>query len=222
MSFQKGTASSSVVGQGGKSGWTGVSSGCLSAGKPTKLLNEREFSERIFIPISVSVQLVEGGPTLTGKAAHNTIFFSKEQFNAGLHFPLSSNFKQFLHHTQIPSAYIHPNIVRVLMGCNILNMFFHLDLFLLEVLFVYTIKKGKRDIFNMFTHIMSLQLVMGLPDSNKGGAKGHVLVWGPWATLIEHPERDFHPNCSLKIPDRDGSECHFLLLLFVELTPLGR
>ena len=167
MSFQKGTASSSVAGQGGKSGWTGVSSGCPSAGKPTKLLNEREFSERIFIPISVSVQLVEGGPTLTGKAAHNTIFFSKKQFNTGLHFPLSSNFKQFLHHTQIPSAYIHPNIVRVLMGCNILNMFFHLDLSLLEVLFVYTIKKGKRDIFNMFTHIPSLQLVTGLPDSNK-------------------------------------------------------
>lgn len=93
------------------------------------------------------------------------------------------------------------------MGCNILNMLFHLDLSLLEVLFVYTIKKGKRDIFSMFAHIPSLQLVTGLPDSNKGRAKGHVLVWGPWAGLIEHPEKDFHPNCSLKILGRDGFEC---------------
>ena len=36
------------------------------------------------------------------------------------------------------------------MECNILNMFFHLDLFLLEILFVYTIKKSKKDIFSMF------------------------------------------------------------------------
>ena len=62
------------------------------------------------------------------------------------------------------------------MGCSILNMIFQLDLSLLEVLFIYTLKKGKYDIFSMFAHISSLQLVMGLPDSNKGGAKRHVLV----------------------------------------------
>lgn len=112
----------------------------------------------------------------TKKVGHNTIFFSKEQFNVGLRFPIWPLFKQFLHYTKIPPTYIHPNIVRVLMGCNILNMLFHLDLSLLEVLFIYTIKKGKNDIFSMFAHISSLQLVTGLPNSNKGGAKGHVLV----------------------------------------------
>ena len=97
----------------------------------------------------------------------------------GLRFPLLSLFKQFLHYTQIPLAHIHPNIVRVLMGCSILNMLFHLDLSLLEVLFAYTIKKCKKDIFSMFSHIPPLQLVTGLPNSNKGEAKGHVLVQGP-------------------------------------------
>lgn len=61
------------------------------------------------------------------------------------------------------------------MGCSILNMLFRLDLSLLEVLFVYTIKNGKNDIFSMFANIPSLQLVTSLPDSNKrggGGAKG--------------------------------------------------
>ena len=113
------------------------------------------------------------------KAANKAIYFSKEQFNVGLRFPLLALFKEFLHYTQIPPAYVHPNIVRVLMGCSILNMLFNLDLSLLEVLFVYTIKKGKKDIFSMFAHISSLQSVTNLPDSNKGGAKGHVLVKGP-------------------------------------------
>ena len=136
------------------------------------------------------------------KAAHNTIYFTKEQFNAGLRFPLSSFFKEFLHYTQIPPTYIHPNIVRVLMGCSILNMLFNLDLSLLEILFVYTIKKGKNDIFSMFSHIPSLQLVTNLPNSNKEGTKGHVLVREPWAGLSEHPERDFCPNYLLKLPGR--------------------
>ena len=80
----------------------------------------------------------------TEKAEHNTIYFTKEPFNVWLRFPLPSLLKQFLHYTQIPLAYIHPNIIRVLMGCSILNMLFQLDLSLLEVLFIYTLKKGKK------------------------------------------------------------------------------
>ena len=138
----------------------------------------------------------------TEKVAHNAIYFTNEQFNAGLRFPLPSLFKEFLHYTQIPPAYIHPNIMRVLMGCSIRNMLFNLDLFLLEVLFVYTIKKGKNDICSMFTHIPSFQLVTNLLDSNKREAKGHVLVRGPWVGLSEHPESDFCSNYSLKLSGR--------------------
>ena len=90
-------------------------------------------------------------------------------------------------------------------------MFFHLDLSVLEVLFIYTLEKGKNDIFSMFAHIPSLQLVTDLPNWNKWGAKGHVLVRGPWASLMEHPKRDFRPNCSLKIPSRGGFEHPFLV-----------
>ena len=136
------------------------------------------------------------------KAANHVVYFSKEQFNAGLRIPLPSLVKEFLHFTQIPPAYVHPNIVRVLMGCNILNMLFNLDLSLLEVLFVYTIKKGKTYLFSLFAHIPSLQLVTNLPYSNKGGAKGHVLVRGHWAGLSEPPEREFTPNHSLTLPGR--------------------
>ena len=97
----------------------------------------------------------------------------------GLRFPLPSLFKQFLHYTKIPPALIHPNVVRVLMGCSVLDMLFSLDLSLLEVLFVYSIKKAKNDIFSLAASIPSLQLVTGLLDSTKGAARGHVLVKGP-------------------------------------------
>lgn len=111
MLVKKDIAASSAAGQDGKGGRTGVSSGRPNPGKPTELFNEREFCEHFFIPNGVSVQLVEGNPTITEKVMHNVIFFSKKQFNAGFRFPLPSLFKQFLHYTQIPSAYIHPNII---------------------------------------------------------------------------------------------------------------
>ncbi|RVW59325.1 putative disease resistance protein [Vitis vinifera] len=72
---------------------------------------------------------------------------------------------------------------------GILNMLFNLELSLLEVLFVYSLKKGKNDIFSMAAHLPSLQLVTELSDSTKGGAKGYVVVRGAWAGLLEHPER---------------------------------
>ncbi|KAL6343261.1 hypothetical protein AAG906_022177 [Vitis piasezkii] len=181
MPAKKDVASSNIVGQSGKDAL------------------ERSDSN------GVSVQLMDEEVVSTEKSAYNAIYFTKEQFNAGLRFPLPSLFKEFLHFTQIPPAYIHPNIVRVLMGCSILSMLFNLYLSLLEVLFVYSIKKGKTDLFSLAASMPSLQLVTHLPDSTKGGAKGHVLVRGVWAGLLEHPEIPFSPNRSLVLPGRAAS-----------------
>ena len=160
------------------------SSGDAHAEKSLDKLNVREFCERFCISNGVLVELMDGEVMTTEKSEDNAIIFTKEQFNARLRFPLPSLFKEFLHFTQIPPAYIHPNMVRVLMGCSILSMLFNLDFSQLEVLFVYSLKKGKNDIFSMVAHLPSLQLVTELSDSTKGGAKGHVLVRGclGWAT----------------------------------------
>ena len=104
------------------------SSGNAHAEKSVDKLNVREFRERFCIPNGVSVELTDGEAVSIEKNEDNAIFFTKEQFNAGLWFPLPSLFKEFLHFTQIPPAYIHPNMVRVLMGCSILGMLFDLDL----------------------------------------------------------------------------------------------
>lgn len=65
------------------------------------------------------------------------------------------------------------------------------------------IKMSGKVIFSLFAQIPSLQLVTGLSNSNKTGARGHVLVQGPWDGLVEHP--DFRPRHTLSIPSRIGS-----------------
>ena len=176
--------------------------------KPTDNLSVKEFRNRFCISNGVIVKFLNGEDVVsTEKVEGRAITFSKEHFNAGLRFPLPALFKEFLHFSQIPPAFIHPNIVRVLMGCSIINMLFNLDLTLLEVLFVYSLKKGKNDIFSMSAHLPSLQLVTELPDSTKGGAKGYVVVRGAWAGLLERPGRPFSPNYSMVLPGT--SACGF-------------
>nr|CAN71791.1 hypothetical protein VITISV_003055 [Vitis vinifera] len=142
-------------------------------------LNAKEFRERFRIPHDVLIDLVNEEAAMPAeKGGKNAILFTKEQFNAGLRFPLPALFKEFLHFSQIPPIFIHPNLVRVLMGCSIINMLYSLDLTLLELFFVYSLKKAKNDIFSVSAHLPSLQMVTELLDSTKGGAKGLVAVWG--------------------------------------------
>ena len=165
-------------------------------------LSVKEFRDRFYIPNGVIVEFLNREDVVsTEKAEQDTVIFSKEQFNAGLRFPLPALFMEFLSFTKIPPVFIHPNIIRVLMGCSIINMLFNLDLTLLEVFFVYSLKKAKTDIFNMSAHLSSLQLVTEVPDSTKGGVKGHVMVRGAWAGS-KHPARPFSPNYSLVIPGK--------------------
>ena len=149
--------------------------------KPTDKLSVKEFRDRFCIPNGVMVEFLNDEEVLapTEKAEKDTIIFSKEQFNVGLRFPLSALFKEFLHFTQIPPAFIHPNIVRVLMGCSIINMLYNLDLTLLEVFFVYSLKKVKNDIFSMSAHLPSLQLVTELPGRGRSILRGPSLQTTP-------------------------------------------
>ena len=193
--------------------------------KATDKLDVKEFRDLFCIPNGVIVELLndEEVPASTEKFEKNTIIFSKEQFNAGLRFPLPTLFKEFLHFTKIPPVFIHPNIIRVLMGCSIINMLYSLDLTMLEVFFVYSLKKVKTDIFSMSAHLSSLQLVTELPNSTKGGEKGHVAVRGGWAGFSGRPGRPFSPNYSLAIPGKFALRLlsGFYLVVFLLIFPDG-
>ena len=54
------------------------------------------------------------------------------------------------------------------MGCSVLDTLYQLDLSLLEVLFIYTIKMSLKECFSLLAHIPSLQFVIDLLDSSKG------------------------------------------------------
>ena len=96
-------------------------------------------------------------------------------------------------------------------------MLFHLDLSLLEVMFVYTVKMSRKGIFSLFALIPSIQLVTGLPDSTKSATKGHVVVSGPWAGSYEYPSQEFEPRHSLAIPGRVDHNSLMLLVLIMRL-----
>ena len=72
----------------------------------------------------------------------NVVYFTREQFAARLRFALSSLVKQFLHVSRASPTLIHPNAIRILMGCSVLNLLYRLDISLVEICFVYTLKLG--------------------------------------------------------------------------------
>ena len=67
--------------------------------KSVDKLSVKEFRECFCIPNGVLLEFLDGEAVSTEKAEGNAISFAKEQFNAGLRFPLPPLFKEFLHFT---------------------------------------------------------------------------------------------------------------------------
>ncbi|RVW63602.1 hypothetical protein CK203_057401 [Vitis vinifera] len=160
--------------------------------KSTDKLSVKEFRDRFWHSKWRTIQC--GAPVPPAGIAHGIPLFYRDS-------------------TRLHSSQHH----RVLMGCSIINMLYNLDLTMLEVFFVYSLKKAKTDIFSLSAHLPSLQLVTELPDSTKRGAKGRVTVQGAWVGS-RHPARPFSPNYSFKIP---GAEKRGHLVDWVEKASFG-
>lgn len=119
-------------------------------------LSEQEFCARFYIFDSIFIQLADREALSIDKLPHNMVYFTKEQFAVGLRLPILSLVKQFLHFSKIPPAFIHPNIIQILMGCSVLDAPYQLDLSLLKVSFVYIIKMSPKEHFSLWAHIPSL------------------------------------------------------------------
>ena len=132
--------------------------------------------------------------------ADSVVYFSQEKFPIGLRFLVSSLVKQFLHVSRAPPTLIHPNAIRILMGCSVLNLLYRLDILLVEICFVYMLKLGTGGKLSMSTHNPKLQFIIGLPDSPKTKAKGVVLVRGPWYETLGSLGLPFNMNQSLTFP----------------------
>ena len=122
------------------------------------------------------------------------------QFAAELRFPVSSLVKQCLHVTRALPTLIHPNVFKILMDCSVLKFLYQLDISLVEICFIYTLKLGTEGQLSMSVHSPLLQFVTGLLDSPKTEVKGVVLVTGPWYDTPYSLELPFDVYQSLLFP----------------------
>ena len=132
------------------------------------------------VPNNIDLWLMERADKSTLGGEHNGVFFTREHLTVGLRFPVPAIVKQFLHFTRAPPALIHPNVIRILIGCCVLNHLYQLDLTLVELFIIYLLNIGSGDRISMLVLSPRLQIVNGLPDSPKMEAKGALLVRGPW------------------------------------------
>ena len=79
---------------------------------------------------------------------------------------------------------IHLNVFQILMGCSVLNFLYQLDIFLVEICFIYTLKLGTGGRLSMSAHNPRLQFITGLPDSPKTEAKGVFHVRVSWYEML--------------------------------------
>ena len=146
------------------------------------------------IYVEISLETSDGATTSTVGEAGNAVCFTREQFSTGLRLPVPLLVKQFLHFTRAPPALIHSNVYQILMGCSVLNSFYQLDISLVEICFICTLKHGIRGCLSMSAHIPQLQFVIELPYSLKTEAKGVVLVKGPCYETLDFPGLPFDMN----------------------------
>ena len=101
------------------------------------------------IPDDINIMLSNGPAENTVGEEYNAVYFTWEQLAIGLRFPVPSLVKQFLLFTRAPPALIHPNVIRILAGCRVLNLLYQLDLSLVEVCFAYTLRVAQGDRMSM-------------------------------------------------------------------------
>ena len=132
------------------------------------------------VPDNIDLRLMERTDESTLGGENNGVFFTREHLTVGLRFPVPTLIKQFLHFTRAPPALIHPNVIRILIECCMLNHLYQLDLSLVELCIIYFLRIGQGGRMSMSVLNPRLQVVNRLPDSPKTLVKGVLLVNGPW------------------------------------------
>ena len=149
---------------------------------------------------NIDIELPDGPAESTTGEGDDAVYFTWEQLAAGLRFPISSLIKQFLHFSGASPTLIHPNVIRILTGCSVLNLLYQLDISLVEVFFIYTLKLAHGGRLSLSAQSPCLQVFTGLPDSPKTEAKGVILVRGPWYETPGSLDLSFNLNRTMSFP----------------------
>ena len=178
----------------------GPARGTRSASSIVSSLTMEELRTYCEIPDNIDLKLIEKLDESTLGGEHNAVFFTREQLAARLRFSVPALIKKFLHFTHVPPTLIHPNTIRILTGCSVLNFLYQLDLSLVEICFIYGLKVSQGGRLFMSVRNARLQIVNRFPDSPKIEAKGALLVRGPWDETLSSPELPFKVNRSQSFP----------------------
>ena len=168
--------------------------------KPSASLTMKELKVYCEVPDNIDLRLMERANNSTLGGEHNGVFFTHEHLAAVLCFPVPAMVKQFLYFTRAPSALMHPNVIRILIGYCVLNHLYQLDLTLVELFIIYFLNRGSGGRMSMSVQSPHLQIVNGLPDSPKTEAKGALLVRGSWDETPSSPGLPFNVNRSQSFP----------------------
>ena len=103
-------------------------------------LSMEELRSYCHILDNIDFKLPDGPAESIINKEDDAVYFTREQLVIELRFPVLSLIKQFLHFFGAPPALVHPNIIQILTGCSVLNLLYQLDISLVEVFFIYTLK----------------------------------------------------------------------------------
>ena len=138
-----------------------------SASSIISSLSLEELRSYCQIPDNIDIELPNGSAESTIGKGDGAIYFTREQLAVGLRFLVSSLIKQFLHFSKAPPALIHHNVIQILVGCSVLNLLYQLDILLVKVYFIYTLKLEHGGRLSLSAQSPRLQFVTRLLDSPK-------------------------------------------------------
>ena len=98
--------------------------GTPSASSIISFLTMEELRAYCDVPDNIDLKLMEEPDESTLGGEHNAVFFTREHLATGLRFPVLALVKQFLHFTRALPALVHPNTIRILIGCSVLNLLY--------------------------------------------------------------------------------------------------
>ena len=101
------------------------------------------------VPINISLELSNGPAFSTVGEVDNVVYFTREQIVAGLRFLVGQAILTC--HLGTSCAYSTERFW-ILMGCSVLNLIYQLDISLVEICFIYTLKLGTGGWLSMSAH----------------------------------------------------------------------
>ena len=163
-------------------------------------LSMEELRSYCQIPDNINIELPDDPADSNFGEGDGAVYFTREQLAVGLRFPVSFLIKQFLYFSGASLALIHLNVIWILVGCSVLNLLYQLDISLVEVYFIYTLKLAHGGRLSLSAQSPQLQFVIGLPNLPKTEAKGVILVRGLWYETLGSLELPFTLNRTMGFP----------------------